>query len=274
MDPRRTDPDKRTLLLAGNRRGATVAVKEVEGDHWVTRHVNTFCPRLFSAIRLPNDTLGSRSIIVPLVRSGDPKRAKANPLDPEDWPCDRRRLVDDLWALGLAHLPELAAHDRQAASAANLAGRNLDPWRPVLAVAHWLQQRHRVDGLFDRLEKLSVAYHQNEVNEYEDADATRVLCRVLLDLSTNEGSDGEVIVRPAEVAARMNALATEENLCEPDKPFTTARRVGWLLKRQRFRRPRDRSEKGKLWALTREEIVQAASAYGVTAVAPEPEDSF
>src|SRR5262249_37386269 len=29
MDPRRTDPDKRTLLLAGNRRGATVAVKEL-----------------------------------------------------------------------------------------------------------------------------------------------------------------------------------------------------------------------------------------------------
>ena len=51
MDPRRTDPDKRTLLLAGNRRGATVAVKEPEGERWVTRHVNTFSPRLFSAIR-------------------------------------------------------------------------------------------------------------------------------------------------------------------------------------------------------------------------------
>jgi hypothetical protein len=176
MDVRRTDPDKRTLLLAGNRRGATVAVEEPAGDRqWVTRHVNAFCPRLFSAIRLPDETLGSRSIIVPLVRSGDAHRAKANVLDAEDWPCDRRRLVDDLWALGLAHLPELTAHDRDAAALASLAGRNLDPWRAILAVAHWLQERHGIADLFDTLEKLSRNY-QVERGDYEEADGTRVLC--------------------------------------------------------------------------------------------------
>src|SRR5262249_51154681 len=105
MDVRRGDPDKRTLLLAGNRRGATIAVKEMQGDRWVTRHVGTFCPRLFSAINLPDLVLASRTIIVPLVRSGDEKRTKASVGDPKQWPCDRRRLVDDLWAVGLAHLP-------------------------------------------------------------------------------------------------------------------------------------------------------------------------
>src|SRR5262249_26593120 len=72
MDIRRTDPDKRPLLLAGTRRGATVTVKEPAGDGWVMRHIDTFCPRLFSAIRLPDQVLGSRSIIIPLIRSGDP----------------------------------------------------------------------------------------------------------------------------------------------------------------------------------------------------------
>jgi hypothetical protein len=54
-DPARTDPDKRALLLAGNRRGACVGVKELGGDRvWRTRYVNTFTPRLFSATRLPD----------------------------------------------------------------------------------------------------------------------------------------------------------------------------------------------------------------------------
>jgi hypothetical protein len=67
-DPKKSDPDKRTLLLAGNRRGNTVPVKEpLPGGGWSTRHVNTFCPRLFSATRLPDPILASRTIIVPLV---------------------------------------------------------------------------------------------------------------------------------------------------------------------------------------------------------------
>jgi hypothetical protein len=70
MDIKRCEPDKRTLPLAGNRRGAYVTLKEkAEGDRWVTRHVNAYCPRLLSAIRLPDEVLGSRTIIVPLVRS-------------------------------------------------------------------------------------------------------------------------------------------------------------------------------------------------------------
>jgi hypothetical protein len=263
MDPRRTDPDKRTLLLAGNRRGATVAVKELEGDRWVTRHVNTFCPRLFSAIRLPDEVLGSRSVIVPLVRSGDPLRAKSNCLDPEDWPCDRRRLVDDLWALGLAYLPELPACDREAADLASLAGRNLDPWRMMLGVAYWLQERHGVDGLFDRLHALAVSYQQNERGEYEDGDRTRVLLRVLLRLCAGKAPTDPITLSPGDVASSMNFLASAENLADEGKTFTNPRKVGYLLKRQRFKRPEDRSEKGKLWKTTRQEIEQSARAYGV-----------
>jgi hypothetical protein len=170
MDIRQTDPDKRTLLLAGNRRGSTVTVKVPVGDAWVTRHVNTFSPRLFSAIRLADAVLGSRSIIIPLVKSGDPTRSKANCLDPDDCPSDRRRLADDLWSLGLTYLPQLTAHDKEAAAKATLAGRNLDPWRSILAVAHWLQKRHGCTRLFHRLEELSRHYQVDEKEEYEDGD--------------------------------------------------------------------------------------------------------
>jgi hypothetical protein len=268
MDTKRTDPDKRTLLLAGNRRGATVAVKEPDGDRWVTRHVNTYCARLFSAIRLPDEVLGSRSIIVPLVRSSDPRRAKANCLDAADWPCDRQGLVDDCWALGLAHLPELPAHDRQAADLAELAGRDLDPWRSILAIAHWLQERHGVEGLFDRMHWLAVKYHRTERSEYEDADRTRVLFRVLLGLCRGLAPADTLSIAPGEVAKSMCAIASAENLVDPDKTFVTPKQVGYILKRQRFKRPPQRSNKGKLWEATAKEIREACCAYGVE----EPEE--
>ena len=127
MDAKRTDPDKRTLLLAGNRRGNVIAVKENVGDRWVTRHVSTFCPRLFSAIRMPDRVLGSRTIVVPMIRSGDEQKAKRSPMDPANWPCERRRLIDDLWALGLANLRQLPGYDREAADRSALSGRPLEP---------------------------------------------------------------------------------------------------------------------------------------------------
>ena len=264
MDTRRTDPDKRTLLLAGSRRGATIAVKELVGDKWETRHVNTFCPRLFSAIRLPDEVLGSRSIVVPLVRSGDPRRAKANPMDPHDWPTDRRRLIDDLWALGLTHLPAIPKYDRLAAELASLSGRNLDPWRPILAVAAWLTDQHGMAGLYDRMERLSRDY-QIERGDIEETDKTRVLLRALLRLCDGWDDTERHTIQPKTIAETMNAIATEEDLAEPDKSFTTARKVGWLLKRQRFHRADAHNNRGKLWELTRAEIVTAAKGYGVEA---------
>jgi hypothetical protein len=216
---------------------ATVAVKEQSVEKvWVTRHMDTFCPRLFSAIRLPDDVLGSRSILVPLVRSGDPRRAKSNPLDAQDWPCDRRRLVDDLWALGLAHLPDLPAHDRKAAAAASLSGRNLDPWRLVLGVAHWLQHAHGVEGLVERMEALSTSY-QDERGEAEDR--TRVLFQVPVSWAGGpaapKGEDGihisaslerffmvmgsgTAIVKGRRDGAKARSLWVEECMCHTSKP--------------------------------------------------------
>jgi hypothetical protein len=262
MDTRRTDPDKRTLLLAGNRRGATIAVKELEGERWVTRHVRTFSPRLFSAIRLPDPVLGSRSIVLPLVRSSDPARSKASVMDDANWPGDRRRLRDDCWALALANLPDLPEHDRTAAVRARLAGRDLEPWRAILAVAHWLEHRHGVTGLFGRMEALSMDYQKNERGEIEEHDSTRVLFRALLELTREIGEDEVLEVSPSRVAETMNRIAKDEDLADADKDFTNARRVGWLLKRQRFRKA-EADAHGKRWALPRHDVVAAAKAYGV-----------
>jgi hypothetical protein len=263
MDTKKTDPDKRTLLLAGNRRGANIAVKEQVGDQWETRYVNTFCPRLFSAIRLPDRVLGSRTIIVPLVRSGDEAKTKATPADDSYWPCDRRRLVDDLWALGLARLPDIPEQDRLAAAEAKLSGRALEPWRGILAVARWLERHHGLTGLHGRMEGISVAY-QSEQADYQEGDPIPVLFRALMELACTAERGRAILVEPDAVAERMNRIAVAEDLApkEEGKTFTNSHRVGWMLKRQRFKRG-DRSERAKAWQVTREGIEAAAAAYGV-----------
>ncbi len=204
----RTDPDKRTLLLAGNRRGSVVSLKEPVGKgRWQTRLVNTFCPRLFSAIRLPDPVLASRTLVVPMARTTDRRRANAEPLDFSFRPCHRRTLVDDLWALAVTALPAFAAggYEARAAAQARFSGRELEPWRALLAVVLWLDdhdslgslrrphpgqealpQRHSWwseppdagVGLFTRLEALSWRY-QEERPQLENDDLTRLVVRSL-----------------------------------------------------------------------------------------------
>ncbi len=147
-DARRTDPDKRTLLLAGNRRGSAVPLKELGPDQkWRLRYVNTFCPRLFSATKIPDPILASRTIVVPLIRTPDRYRANVDPEDQAAWPHPRRELVDDCWALAATHLPELRAYEAQVNARARLTGRALEPWRALLAVAAWLDDQDRMGRL-------------------------------------------------------------------------------------------------------------------------------
>ena len=60
--------------------------------------------------------------------------------------------------MALANLPGLRKRDEEAAHRARLTGRDLEPWRAILAVAFWLQEEHGITGLYERIEELSVAY--------------------------------------------------------------------------------------------------------------------
>jgi Domain of unknown function (DUF3854) len=175
LDSKNADPEKLALLLSGNRRGSTMAVKELADDkRWITRHVSTYCPRLFSAIRLPGETLESRSIIVPLVRSANKAKANSEVLNPKHWPHPRPELIDDLWALALAHLAQLPQYEDMVNEEASLSGRLLEPWRPILSVAKWLQEQG-VDGLFDRMQVLAMAYQTEKKEIVRDDFPSKVI---------------------------------------------------------------------------------------------------
>jgi hypothetical protein len=89
-DTQKADPDKQMLILAGNRKGVCIPVKEQGTDRrWHTRWLNAYCPRGFTSLRLPFQALQSRSIVIPLVASADHTRANRDPQNAHDWPVDQ-----------------------------------------------------------------------------------------------------------------------------------------------------------------------------------------
>lgn len=274
-DPRKTDPDKRTLLLAGNRRGNSVALKEKRGDEWVTRYVDTFSFRLFSAIRLPDDVLASRSIIVPLIRTPDRHRANADPLDYALWPHDRRALVDDLWLLSLAHLSELPNCEAFVNREARLTGRNLEPWRAVLAIAKWLDDQG-LAGLWTRMEKLAVDYQQERPN-LEMSDLTGLVIRalgVLIGQALKADEAGRVSgVSDVSGIRRTYALPTknitdaakklvEDEEMDMDPEHVTSRRIGRTLGKMRLAKADQPGGKQRRWAISLDDLERRCASYG------------
>lgn len=271
MDVKRADPDKRSLLLAGNRRGTTIAFKEPASTRgWTTRHVHTFCPRLFSAIRLPDEVLASRTITIPLVRSGDPKRSNADPLDYSAWPHDHARLKDDLWAVGLSGLPVISRYDKEGATRARLSGRDLQPWRAILAVALWLEEACGVSGLFQRMEGLSVAY-QGEREELETSDPTRLAILALWELISDRQTEA-LVFGTSELAERMNDIAIRHEIAAEGESYSSPKRVGWLLKRLRFEKETP-TRNARRWKTKRPDIQALARSYGMTLSSGENADN-
>lgn len=268
-DPKRTDPDKRALLLAGNRRGNTVPLKELQGDKtWRTRYVNTFCPRMFSATELPDPILASRTIVVPLIRTGDRRKANADPLQYGLWPHERRALLDDLWALGLSRLPELQGYEERVNGLARLQGRNLEPWRALLAVALWLDDQG-VSGLWGRMEGLSVAY-QSERPALETDDFTvltiRALCARCASLARCArllGGSGDHEFTSEEVKDEALVIAAADDL-SIDPVRITAVRVGLVFRKMRLAHaPRPGGHGSRKWKASLDDLRRLTVAYGL-----------
>jgi Domain of unknown function (DUF3854) len=266
-DAKKSDPDKRALLLAGNRRGNTVPVKELTSDKvWRTRYVHTFCPRLFSATRLPDAILASRTIVVPLIRTPDRYRANADPLNHDLWPHNRRALLDDLWSLALANLSAMPSYEQRVNDRATLTGRNLEPWRASLAVALWLDE-HGVGGLWERMEALSVAY-QSERPDLEAGDMTALVLMALVACCANHanraGEPAHWILETSEVTAAAKKIAVDiESTLSPDQ--IDSRRVGMALNKMRIRKhPRPSGKGRRKWEVSQADLQRWSLAYGIS----------
>jgi hypothetical protein len=282
-DVKRTDPDKRTLLLAGNRRGNSATVKEPDGEKgWRTRHVNTFCMRAFSATQLPDRVLGSRSIIVPLIRTANSYRANADPLEYGLWPHDRRTLLDSLWSVALANLTELGAYEAKVNRTATLTGRNLEPWRAALAVAAWLQDKG-ASGLYDRLSRLSVHY-QSERQKVSTDDVVVLVIRALcicLDCDvvtlcdpcdvTRDSTDHPTnLILTGDIADAACGIVVREELGIDTEKKLNSRCIGALMRKLRFEHGSQGGTHRNGWHVSKRELANLALAYGIVNRLPGP----
>jgi len=265
-DPKTSDPDKRTLLLAGNRRGSTVPIKEQRPDGtWGTRHVNTYCPRSFSAIRLPDAVLASRTITIPLIRSGDKNRSNADPKEYDLWPHKRQELIDDLWAMAVTHLPALPAYERKVNTESDLTGRNLEPWRAIPAVALWLND-NGVEGLSDRMRKLSVGY-QSERNDFENGDMVRLVVFTINTISTistiNLETPQEEEITTADITTKAKELAKDDEW-DINPENVTSHKVGRILGRLRLQKaPRLKRGEARKWIIGAADLKRWRTVYSI-----------
>jgi hypothetical protein len=277
MDLKRGDPDKRALLLAGNRRGNSIPVKEkAAGDLWKTRHVQTFCPRLFSAIRMPDMVLASRTIILPLIRTANREKGNADPLDYGLWPTPRAELVNNLWALALCYGAKLPAYDALVPSKTTLVGRTLEPWRALLAVAHWLTDCG-IEGLSARMTELSLAY-QKERPDLEPANLTALVVRTLLECTSGSsgfsGSSGSSKARQqwtlkTSLIKDTAVALVEKDALDIDPKYINSIRIGKVLQRLRMTKNPETSQRA--WDFTQNDIFRLGISFGLIAPAGSAE---
>ncbi len=254
------DPDKRSIILAGNRRGVTVPILEQGPDKkWVPRRFPVFCPKAFSSIRGFDAVLGSRTIAIPLVRTASAK-ANREAGDLEQWPCDRRQLVDDLWAVALLHLREVEALYRDTRPA-TLAGRELEPWRLILTMAR-LVDRHAGTRHYDEMLALALA-KRGEAHDRGEMSDELWLLKALVRLVLEQGKGR---LAASEIAGEIARLAVELGVQEADaaeNPVGNVK-VGKLIRALQVTTPGSKHHGTKrLHHLDEGAIRQRARAYGV-----------
>jgi hypothetical protein len=263
------DPNKQALLLSGNHKGAMITLKEQGPDRkWHNRHVNTYSARVYSAIGLPSSTLQSRSITILMNRTADRERGNTDPIDTKQWPHDQHQLRDDLWAMGLAHMAQLRDVNDWVGVNGKLIGRDLQPWRPILAVAKWLSQRG-VAGLYFRMEALSQEY-QKKRQELESPDKTKIIIQGLLlsaekAVTANQAVSGSqyIIVNVDQVVGAIQEVIESGDL-DIEPLFFNHRRIGHAMKRFGFKPvPRKNSQGSRTRQIYLPMLVQLASNYSV-----------
>jgi hypothetical protein len=270
-DPKRSDPNKRELLLAGNRRGAKVPLKEPDpAGGWKTRWAPAYCPRAFTAIRTPDPVLASRTIAIPLVRTGDASKGNADPADTARWPCDHRQLSDDLWATALALLSEAERIWAEFDTETEAVGREFEPWRGILVVAR-LFERHGVPDLEKKMRQVMAA-SARERQEILGADRSVLVIRALLKLAgiadisdmsdVADISSREVAISATDVVEKLREMGEEDK--ELDVEWVTTRAVGRALSRLRVRQERSPNRKrSRTRRISVTDLLALARAYKV-----------
>lgn len=251
------DNNKRELLLLGNTKGSQLMFKEPgnrEGQ-WETTYVDPFAPKAFTSISIPDDTLASRTIMIPLVRSDDHEKTRRKPTSDKHWVHQPDEIRDAFWLNVAKALPCLAAIKEEVDESTDLAGRDFDIFQAPLTIALWLQRHHGVDGIFDRMLKVMEAYHASK-HETLLPPVEHVVLQAMSDLMNQQGAvllamqTKDIVYECSKVLQRWDI--TDETLRAID-----VQKVGKLLGRLGFDKVTSHKN-ARSWNVTRSKLNHVA----------------
>jgi len=257
----RVDPEKQGILLAGLRRQtAWATLREPVGKRgWTTVNVPVFCPKVFTATRVPPEPLLSRCIVIPLVRSSNRDKTQKQPRG-RNWEAKVARLRRGLWDFCLRNLAKVSdVEESITESESELLGRALDPWIAPLVAAKLLENAGD-QGLYDRIRSLALAYQGEELTA-PDLTTYVVAAIAVLDyesgtIDTN-GTNGTIVASASEVTDKVKNLLEAD---DEDTDWVSASKVGRRLAKLRLHRTKTTGGERK-WIIDRSVLQNLLTTY-------------
>lgn len=245
-DPR--DPvasDLRLLLNAGYKRGSPAI--RCEGDDYHIAEFEVYGPKAIASIRALEDVLESRCIRITMLRTTGPKGNRAVSETGENW----ARVRHLLYCFALQHFSGVREAYLRGIGADGLRNRQSELWRPLLAIAAYLE-KWGASGLLQRVREYALRM-AGEAEEEGLDDKRRALLLALYDLT----EEGQCEVRPKEIRDAMFRFLDEEEQAEIKTTW-----VGYRMREFGFRRQTGR-RRGSVYKVTRESVLDLTQRYGV-----------
>lgn len=266
----RMENSKRELLLAGNTKGAQVMFKEPgkKDGQWDTKFMDAFAPRAFTSISLPDDTLASRTVMIPLVRSGDTNITRKKPTNTKDWLVDPSAIRDSLWINVATGLNEIEALKDEVNQSSDLSGRDFDIFHGPLAIALWLDRFHGVEGLFARMQRVMESYHQTKQKNLLPS-VENVVLQAIMDALNDKKADKLTLTTQVIVNKAHDTLRSWD-ITDPELWAMDVQKIGMLLGRLGFQKSASHA-KARSWVLTRQMVETKAELAGFKLETPVPQ---
>jgi len=256
------DSSKRELLLAGNTKGVTATVQVPGGrdGEWKTRKVDAFAPRAFTSIGLPDATLGSRTIMVPLARTDDVEKTRRKPTNVKDWLVDPAYVRDVTWLNIVKELNQIEVAKEWVNTSTSVAGRDFDIFQGILAIAQWLEKDHGEEGLLTSMLDVMEKYLAQR-----DANVLPSLEELFLEAMAEKFSPilgNSVTMATNEIANSITRLCDAKDITDEDLANAGNQRIGQLLSRLGFEKSSSHGAR-RSWNIDRTLVERHCKAHGI-----------
>lgn len=256
------DSNKRELLLAGNTKGTGFMLKEpgAKEGQWNTRYIDCFAPRAFTSIGLPDDTLASRTILIPLVRTTDTEKTRRKPTNQKDWLYSPDEIRDAIWLNVARDLIRIEEHKNQVNDSTEVAGRDFDIFQAPLTIAYWLEADYGYEGLFDRMLALMETYQETKHKNLLPS-AEQVVFQALTNLL--EGKAKREKTSTFDIVNEAQSVLRDWDITDITLTSMDSQKVGMLLKRLGFKKSASNGN-ARGWIIAQDDVDRVAKTYGIT----------